>query len=595
MNFKYTKFITLFFSCLLTALPFGVSANENYLSEAAVYQSSNEKRHTVLPKETVYSIARSYNVTVVDIYDMNPNAINGIKVGDVLRIPDADQLTIRSKSANSLTTYTVKPKETLYSIAKTYGVRVEDIIEANPDLKSKPLNDGQILNIPRSQSVASSNSSVVVTSSLPQQSQFKTHQVAAKETIYGIARQYGVTAEALIDFNPMLRNGLKIGSNIIIPVIENAPSTSSANQKTLLQDVSGISIGIVLPFVNTSDGQSARFVEYYEGFLLALQEMKAKGFSANVYVFDMGSTTGTDKLKSLLDTYEMKYLDLIIGGVSNEQIATISSFAKREGINYVIPFPTKANEVLNNPQVFQVNAPYSILYSNVASTFVNLFPNVNLIYVNEQGVAGDRSEFISELNKQLPRAGMIANTVVANNNLKTLLSSALLSGRKNVILPTSSSEKLLQVLMPALNEISQERADLDISLFGHTAWQTYSRYFADYSKYDTYIYSPFYMDENESKTRQFMANYQKWYNNKTMINTHPRYGALGYDTGISFLTALWKEGKNFASKPRSTNVPSLQTPFFFERVGANGGYMNNGFYLIHYRKGGNIIKTEYGR
>jgi Predicted glycosyl hydrolase len=592
MNFKYIRLVTLFCCYLSLTISYDVLATENTISEVLVLESAQERSHKVSTGETVYSIAKSYNVTVVDIYDMNPNAINGIRVGDMLRIPSQSQIAASNRRLSNAT-YTVKPKETLYSIAKNNGTTVDDIINLNPELKSKPLYDGQVLEIP-GLTKSNANTPVVRTTS-PQNSEFRTHQVEAKETIYGIARQYGVTPEALVDFNPSLRNGLKIGSTVVIPTIQTTSSTQGVNQKNLLQDVSAISIGVVLPFVNKSDGQSARFVEYYEGFLLALQEMKEKGLSANVYVFDMGSTTGTDKLKSLLDTYEMRYLDLIIGGVSNEQIATISAFAKRQGIKYVIPFPTRADEVYNNAQAFLVNAPSSTLYSNVAHTFVNLFPNVNLIYIKESGSEGDRADFIKELNLQLPRAGIIPNTIVANQNLKSTLSTALQSGRKNIIIPTSSSSKILQAILPALNSISEERSGLDISLFGHTSWQTYSQYSADFNKYDTYIYSPFYMDDNDSKSRNFLSDYQRWYNNKSLINTHPKYGVLGYDTGIAFLTALRKNGKNFESNLNSINVSSLQTPFLFKKVNSTGGYMNNGFYLIHYRKDGSIVKTEYGR
>lgn len=594
MNFKYTKYITIFLGCCLLIAPLSLSADVNLASETVNLQSSKEGTHKVTVGETVYSIARSYDVTVVGIYDLNPNAINGIKVGDVLRIPDRNSQAVVSERAGSEIKYIVKSKETLYSIAKSYGVEIESIIHANPDLRSKPLNEGQVINIPVPVKSAQNTTTVVPANT---QSSLRAHQVEPKETIYGIARRYGVTPEALVDFNPALRNGLKEGATLVIPTAQNTPvsTASPVNQRSLLQDVSGISIGIVLPFVNKSDGQSARFVEYYEGFLLALQEMKAKGLSANVYVFDMGSTTGTDKLRSLLDTYEMKYLDLIIGGVSDEQIATISDFAKKQGINYVIPFPTRKNEVKNNPQVFQINAPSDALYTNVANTFVNLFSNINLIYIKEPGAEGDRADFIRDLNIQLPRAGMIAYTLVADQNLQSSLSAALVSGRKNMIIPTSSSAKILQAILPALNAVTQERADLDVSLFGHTAWQTYSQHIADFNRYDTYIYSPFYMDDNDNAARRFLSAYQKWYNNKSLINTHPRYGALGYDTGISFLTALWKNGKNFASDPRVLTVSSLQTPFLFKKVSPTGGYMNNGFYLIHYKKDGSIVKTEYGR
>lgn len=587
MNLRYFRSIITICCFLIATMFVSMATTLSFSSSDLVYQTTRSGSHTVAKGETVYSIARLYNITVPDIYASNPRAIDGVKIGDVLAIPSKSGADQTQYSGNTTKTYTVQPKQTLYSIAKEFGVKVEDLIDTNPELKTRPLIEGQILRIPSSDKVVSS--SVVAPLSSASKSQFTTHQVQPKETLYGISKQYNVTSEAIIDFNPEIKDGLREGAVIIIPVLEN-----SDDRATLL-DVNKISIGIVLPFVNKSNGKSARFVEYYEGFLLALSEMKAKGLSANVYTFDIGSDTGTDKLRSLLDTYEMKYLDVIIGGVSPEQVAVIADFAKKQGIKYVVPFPTKVDNIQTNAQVFQVNAPHSILYSNVAKTFTNLFPSANIIYVTENGVKGDRADFIEALNLELPRAGMIATSVDANQNLETTLASKLDPTRKNVIVPTSASAKMLSALLPALQVISTESPTINISLFGHTDWQTYGQYTRDFAKYDTYIYTPFFFNENDYRSKQFIADYKKWYNNKSMINTYPRYAVLGYDTGISLLTALQRSGKDFESNTNSLSVSSLQTPFLFKKEGALSGYMNNGFYLVRYKPDGSIDKTEYGR
>jgi len=589
MNFNFVKFLAVV-GCIMFVTTLAPLASPSYVDEqTGVAQTPNPTKHTVAKGETIYSIARSYNIAVNDIRAANPSLKDAIKVGDVLTIPTNTASSTYMGSATKI--YTVKAKETLYSIARNNGVKLEDIIEANPDLKNKPLTEGQNLRIPVNSNVVSTFTNAPTLPS--SDNQFLTHKVEPQETIYGISRQYNVTTEALIDFNPDLKNGLKTGMILIIPVLQ-----SSLGQTPPLQDVNKISIGLVLPFANKSDAQSARFVEYYEGFLVALQEMKAKGFSANVYVFDMGSEEGTTKLKSLLDTYEMKYLDLIVGGVSPQQILAISDFAKKQNIKYVIPFPTKTNDVLYNPLVFQVNAPHTVLYANVAKTFTSLFPNTNVIYITESNDnIGDRMELITALNGQLPRAGMIAKRVVADQNLKTNLASSLDSSRKNIIVPGSASTKMLQTILPVLKAVSTEKAGVNMTLFGHADWQTYGSLTKEYGKYDTYIYTPFYLNESGSDARvqKFMTDYKKWFNNKSLISTYPKYGVLGYDTGISFMTALWRNGKDFASNTNTLAISSLQTPFLFKKENQNSGYMNNGFYIVHYKADGTVDKTEYGR
>jgi LysM repeat protein len=585
MSFKDFKSIA-FISCFILATTFSasalplVSSSKNIPSEIP-----KESIHTVGKGETIYSIARLYNISVNDLYTANSKSELVIKVGDKLKIPATS--TKEFTANKNTTTYTTKSKETLYSIAKQYGIRVDDIIENNPNLKSKPLTDGQVLNIPTSSTKSETQSS----KPSPSTGKYLKHKVEPKETIYGIARLYSTSTEAIINLNPETKDGLKEGSTILIPT-----SVSSITQTTApIQTPSTISIGVILPFVNKSNSQSARFVEYHEGFLIALEEMKAKGLSANVYIFDMGSETGTERLNSLLETNELKYLDLIVGGVSSEQISTISNFAKKQGIKYAIPFPNRNEEVLTNPYIYQINTSHQTLYANASKSFVNLFQNANIIYINEPASKGDRADFISVLNQELTRYGMRANNLEANQSLTSNLTLALDYNRKNVIVPTSGSTKILQSILPSLQSISTQHPDFDISLFGHTNWQTYTQHYADFAAYNTYIYTPFYFDESNARSTQFVNNYKKWFDNKSFINTYPKYAVLGYDTGITLLTALLKYGKDFDGNANATPGSSLQTPFLFRKTGQSGGYFNNGFYFVNYKKDGSIVKTEYGK
>lgn len=584
MYCKNIKFILVIF-CLAFAVSFSFANTFTSVNKKEAFQ---QKAHTVSKGETMYSIAQKYNITIVELYAANPQVKDGISIGEVLDIP----LNVNSSPyANKFSTYTVKPKETLYSIAKEQGVKVDDIIEANPQLKTDPLANGQIILIPSSMKLSRTTASEVPSTLLPT-SNFLSHKVLPKETIYGIAKQYNISAEALADFNPDLKDGLKIGTTLIIPILQ---ANSALPTSMPLQNINTPSIGLLLPFINKSDAKTARFIEYYEGFLLALEEMKEKGFSANVYVFDLASETGTAKLKGLLETNEMKYLNLIIGGVSSEQIDIISNFAKKQNINYVVPFPTKTNDARDNAKVFQVNAPFSILYGKVSKTFVNLYPNANIIYIASNGITEDRTDFINELSGQLAATGRNATTVVADQNIVGKLTAALDPNRKNVIVPSSASAKMLQSVLPALKTIVNSQPGMDISLFGHTNWQTYPQYFADFAQFDTYIYTPFYIRENDPRVEIFMANYHKWYNNKSLINTYPKYAILGYDTGLFFFNALNRYGENFVNNVNGMTVATLQTPFIFTKDNPLGGYVNTGFYLVHYNADGTTSKTEYGR
>src|SRR5690606_30242726 len=89
--------------------------------------NAQQVRHTVTKGETVTRIAERYKVTPHDIYKLNPSAQQGIRENDVLIIPP------NSQSANT-SQHTVKPKETLYGIAKMYNITIDELKRLNPIL-----------------------------------------------------------------------------------------------------------------------------------------------------------------------------------------------------------------------------------------------------------------------------------------------------------------------------------------------------------------------------------------------------------------------------------------------------------------------------
>ena len=130
----------------------------------------------------------------------------------------------------------VKAGETLYAIAKAYHVTEDQITDCNPDLKNNGLRAGSVLGIPavvfddvpepetpkpaETPHVVEKQTSQVVTVG---GKKFYMHHVKQGETIYGIAKAYEVTEQALRDLNPELSEGLKTGMVIGVPVLAGQP------------------------------------------------------------------------------------------------------------------------------------------------------------------------------------------------------------------------------------------------------------------------------------------------------------------------------------------------------------------------------------
>ena len=211
--------------------------------------SQNVIKHKVKSGESIYSIARKYDVKVAAIYDLNPNLKGTVLVRNaVISIPNTKSNTEEKKTkiskkeivveakkeekipANqSLITHLTKQKETLYSISKKYGVTMESICEMNPELKTANLKVGVLLllNNPNyipvakeevKTEVATESKTVVVDTKIAEKivAADVIHKVQPKESLFKISKQYGVAVSELQRLNSDIPSGLPVGYNLII-------------------------------------------------------------------------------------------------------------------------------------------------------------------------------------------------------------------------------------------------------------------------------------------------------------------------------------------------------------------------------------------
>ncbi|OCB78432.1 muramidase family protein [Flavobacterium crassostreae] len=185
--------------------------------------------HKIEKGETIHQIARKYQVTPFDIYQLNPDAQRGLQVDTVLLIPGKtekakvskiEKAKTESKKTPSIlssapTTHLVVAKETLYGIEKKYDVTDADLKKANPDLTIDGLKIGMVLTIPSKNATKTPFANVAKTSKIiPEEALY--HEVLPKETKYSIARQYGTTIQEIEKRNPEVADNLPIGYQLLI-------------------------------------------------------------------------------------------------------------------------------------------------------------------------------------------------------------------------------------------------------------------------------------------------------------------------------------------------------------------------------------------
>ena len=195
------------------------------------YGFSQDKiqKHTVQKGETITEIAQKYKVTPATIYQLNPDAQNGILPDMVLLIqgtnPKKDDKQVNVSSTTAQKTHVVAANETIYGLTKKYSISEDALFASNPFLKKEGLKVGEIIVIP-----SQSNTTQSIVKSNKKSDQKKEniiHQVVAKETKFSIAKQYGITVDALEAANPEIKESLQIGFRLKIIPNQNAISNQS--------------------------------------------------------------------------------------------------------------------------------------------------------------------------------------------------------------------------------------------------------------------------------------------------------------------------------------------------------------------------------
>ena len=177
--------------------------------------------HQVDEGETLFSLSRRYGASVDLISQENPEAQNGLKIGQKLLIPVVKK---EKKNSGSLV-HKVKSSETLYSISRQYNVSAADIKKWN-GLSDNTISVGQELVI---KETGTATPQAEVTPANVDYTGKETHTVAASETLFSISRQYNVSVDDLKKWNELTGNELSIGQVLIVSSATKATVTSNSS------------------------------------------------------------------------------------------------------------------------------------------------------------------------------------------------------------------------------------------------------------------------------------------------------------------------------------------------------------------------------
>jgi len=577
--------------------------------------------YTVQQGEGLYSISKRFGVSQAEINNLNPQIHEGLKAGQEIVIPineknikktitssqeqKSDKEKTVSKKETEIVKHVVLKKQTLFAISRIYNISIDDIKKHNPEVENG-LKVGMILNIPiddatKAETEKINKQSTTNEKEIKQYYNRKTkdtivyieHIVKEKETLYSISKLYNTEIQSIIDLNPKSDDKLKIGSKL--KILKTPASKTTENEKPIVSakaEVDNVKfntrifesvqpnktpykIAFLLPFMvgnSKADASIDKFIEFYSGALIAIQEAKEHGISFEISTFD--TEKSEEKIQEVLQNPELKNMDLIIGPAYTNQIPFVSDFSKENKINTLIPFSSKVYDVNVNPYLLQFNPGIAVEVKFIAEMLNNEYRNENIVFCDVPSVSilDDGYEFAFELQNELRRLKReFSKTELIDDNAASLL-KLFEKDKKNVVFFNTNKYSSVTNYIDSLATSDKNK---EIVLFTQYSWPEIKN-----AQLASFSIAPFKSDFSGSELNLYNKQFSKLFNWKPTSNT-PRYDILGYDLTNYFVALMYNYGNNFSSKKNKLPVSSgIQSQLKFERVTDKTGYVNKQLYYF---------------
>lgn len=542
----------------------------------------------------------------------------------------------------------IEKGQTLFSIAKKYGLKVDEILASNPGLDSDNIKTGSIIYIPSSKGgMTSSDNAVMLSEGITAQdseynsrftkgereakkTKYKKHRVKWYEDIYSIAKKYDVSVESIVHLNRLSTVEVKKKDILLIPdknykiedtyqiktdgfiktegIGDDTERTEQAGQpsetekadekkarkasKTVFDKNKTYKFSVIMPF-NANAGKefaNINFLDFYSGILLAVKDMKESGMKIRLEALDMGDYGNS--IESIIESGKIDDSYFIIGPPDRNNLKKLATYCNGKKIAVVSPMDANAAFLAHENPFFVQMVPsnYSINRKIIENFAQAADTCTSHLIIYEKGY--DNFPMLAEASEYLTKNGIAFETV----------QYGILEGRE--ILPEIMSKMKIsdsvsfsnKVLIASENQAfvsdavrNMELAEIegyDIELFGLAKWKGYENIDLNlYHKLELKLVVPYDIDYGNQRTDRFVKDY------RALFKADPTpYSFQGYDIASYMLELLFKYDKDYLEELPYVEKTLLQSNVRFTKCHENCGYVNHAYKEIEYMPDYSVIE-----
>lgn len=586
-------------------------------------KGNNFYLHIVQKGQTLYAIAKAYDVKVNDIIAVNHGSENGIKNGQELKIPKlslhiSQNQVLDTVAPSGFVYHRVVKGETLYRIMFNYQITLSELKKYNTGLNSN-IQIGQLILIP-------SVETRKVEQAANQYDSLIDYTLRRRDNYYRLEKKFKINQQQIEQLNPSLKTtGLQKDFIIKLPYIHDefiAPEYStivldSVKPKPLPEEKINLisancdkinfnrhvyKIGYMLPLFENLNNEidveneykikrqneykSFRFIQFVQGAKLAIDSLEKMGFKAEVYFWD--NQASQQKTDSICKLDDFKQLDLLIGPFYNKNVAIARQTANLYNIKMIDVFggANFVDEI--NTDYFIVKATEQNSYAALAKYISDslLSYKISIIY---QGHA-DEIDRLHKLKKALYSNYLHIDTnnifiyLYQNNGVHDIINS-LQPTTTNIIFNLVDDEASVSNFLRQLNLKRKNNRIMVMSLDKY--WSKYQTLELEYLTNLNYTCSRDYQI-NINDSNLVIPFQNKFYN--TFKRMPEEYAFLAYDISWYFGNALYFYGTNFSGCLSQFRYETMHNIFNFVDI-REGVFLNTNVNILQYNNYQTIRKN----
>ncbi len=549
--------------------------------------------YTVKAKETRWSIAHKYGITVDSLLLLNPElpkSSNYLAEGQQLKIPERNIIVRDSIDGSSATPipqfilYTVPAKMTYYSLEKAYGVSESKVKELNPSIGEKGLQEGMQIKIPTLKKQALENKGAINSNN------FIFYVVRQGQGEMSLSRDLGIPFKELVSYNPDLKDGIKNGmvlkipidrsndfnvkNSLILPKINLADSINVAHKPKLM---------VLLPFrldiLDINDKSEVKrgidrrtdtklSLGLYSGMQIALDYIKSKGLSVDVKTFDTQSTSSVDVVKEILATEDLNKFSAIIGPLDSNSVQEVAKKASFYNLPVVAPYISE--EGIGFKNIFYSKPSDDFMREKMLDYVSNIYTNENIIIIADS----KNAEVSKAILAKFPKAkvvNLIKDITIHIDKFRRLLSKS----SKNWVFVETSNIALSKHASSVINSLNTKSTE--VKMFTTNLSKAFDR-----DEVDNMILSNLNFTYPSMHREIKDSEFKELYKNK--FGTDPdKYAARGFDLMYDMLLKLAYKNDLFEVSKIVGETEYIANKFNYVNKATNSGFVNTAVYIMEYK------------